>query len=287
MPANPNFSEYLTVGEAARFVGVSPWTLRNWDKAGKLSPVRHPKNGYRMYRQADLEDLLAIEGAAHGNAVGANGAAAAAAVADWHHLADGAHVVQFYETDPFLAGVVADFVAGALDAPSDTAIVVAGEARREAIRLALAAHGIDVPAALASGRYVVLDAAQTLAAFMVDGQPDAARFAATVGAVVAQATRTGRVRAFGEMVAMLWADGNRAAAVRLEHLWNELAEKHRFALLCAYPMAAFGATDAGAFDEVCGCHSRVIPTESYAALRTADERSREVARLQHRARAAG
>jgi excisionase family DNA binding protein len=281
-PAHPTFSEYLTVGEAAKFLGVSPWTLRNWDKAGKLRPMRHPKNGYRIYRQADLEDLLAIEGST-------GDARSVRRAADWHDLADGAHVVQFYEADAFLADAVAGFVAGAIDSAADAAIVVAGEARREAVRRALVARGVDVAAALASGRYVVLDAAQTLAAFMVEGQPDSKRFAATVGAVVAQATAGGgrRLRAFGEMVAMLWAEGNRAAAVRLEHLWNELAEAHRFALLCAYPMAAFGVGDAGAFADVCGCHSRVIPAESYAGLRTADERSREVARLQHRARAAG
>src|SRR5436190_12818841 len=94
-------AEYLTVGEAAKFLGVSPWTLRNWDKAGKLRPSRHPKNSYRIYRREDLDALLAIDAPAHG----ANGKGVAAA--DWHDLADGAHVVQFYETEPFLADAVA------------------------------------------------------------------------------------------------------------------------------------------------------------------------------------
>src|SRR6266550_3374392 len=51
-------AEYLTVGEAADFLGVSPWTLRNWDRAGRLKAVRHPKNGYRIYREQDLEAVL-------------------------------------------------------------------------------------------------------------------------------------------------------------------------------------------------------------------------------------
>src|SRR3982750_4500727 len=56
--STPRFVDYLTVGEAAEFLGVSPWTLRNWDKAGRLKPMRHPKNGYRIYRHEDLEAVL-------------------------------------------------------------------------------------------------------------------------------------------------------------------------------------------------------------------------------------
>jgi excisionase family DNA binding protein len=57
--AIPNLAEYLTVGQAAGELGVSRGTLRNWDRAGKLKPRRHPLNGYRLYRRADLEKLLA------------------------------------------------------------------------------------------------------------------------------------------------------------------------------------------------------------------------------------
>ena len=58
VPPNENLSDYLTVGEAAKFLGISPATLRNWDKAGKLLPYRHPLNNYRLYKQSDLEALL-------------------------------------------------------------------------------------------------------------------------------------------------------------------------------------------------------------------------------------
>lgn len=58
VPFNDNLSGYLTVGEAAKFLGVSPATLRNWDKAGKLLPYRHPLNNYRLYKKTDLEALL-------------------------------------------------------------------------------------------------------------------------------------------------------------------------------------------------------------------------------------
>jgi excisionase family DNA binding protein len=53
-----NLGGYLTVKAAAEFLGVCPSTLRNWDRAGKLRPHRHPMNGYRLYRRDELEALL-------------------------------------------------------------------------------------------------------------------------------------------------------------------------------------------------------------------------------------
>jgi excisionase family DNA binding protein len=54
----PSLGEFLTVGEAAKFLGVSASTLRNWDRAGKVVAVRHPVNGYRLYLREELEKLL-------------------------------------------------------------------------------------------------------------------------------------------------------------------------------------------------------------------------------------
>ena len=56
--ALPNLKDYLTVGDAAATLGVSRSTLRNWDKAGKLKPYRHPVNSYRLYNRQELEALL-------------------------------------------------------------------------------------------------------------------------------------------------------------------------------------------------------------------------------------
>jgi excisionase family DNA binding protein len=53
-----NLRDYLTVSEAANFLGVSAATLRNWDRAGKVKATRHPVNGYRLYRKEDLSNLL-------------------------------------------------------------------------------------------------------------------------------------------------------------------------------------------------------------------------------------
>jgi MerR family transcriptional regulator, copper efflux regulator len=53
-----SLSEYLTVKMAADFLGVSPSTLRNWDRDGKLKPHRHPINHYRLYLRIELEAVL-------------------------------------------------------------------------------------------------------------------------------------------------------------------------------------------------------------------------------------
>jgi excisionase family DNA binding protein len=50
--------DYLRISEAAEYLGVSPNTLRNWENAGKIVAHRHPVNGYRLFQQQDLDDLL-------------------------------------------------------------------------------------------------------------------------------------------------------------------------------------------------------------------------------------
>jgi MerR family transcriptional regulator, copper efflux regulator len=54
-----NLRDYLQVKDAAEFLGVSPSTLRNWERAGKITAYRNPVNGYRLFRRSDLEQLLA------------------------------------------------------------------------------------------------------------------------------------------------------------------------------------------------------------------------------------
>jgi PAS domain S-box-containing protein len=274
----PNFSQYRTVGEAAAFLGVSAATLRNWDRTNKLKPRRHPQNGYRIYLHEDLDavlrsaDLSTLTDEAFAPAV------------DWSEMSETEHFVQFYESDEVLVGSVSEFVRAAL-AEGQASVVIATPEHRDSLERRLLACGFDAANAIDSGRYIVLDAAETLSRFMVEGAPDARRFADRVGGVIAELAKGGqRVHAFGEMVALLWAEGNRAAAIRLEQLWNDLAKQHRFCLFCAYPIAGFGDKgEAVQFDSVCSCHSRVIPAESYAALPTADDRLRAITLLQQKA----
>jgi len=113
----------------------------------------------------------------------------------------------------------------------------------------------------------MLEAETTLERICVDGSPDAQRFSKEVGSLVASvcAQGGGPVHAFGEMVALLAARGRMDAALRLESLWNDLAEQHRFSLYCAYPAAQFNSAEhMDAVVHICGAHSEVCPPETLA-----------------------
>jgi hypothetical protein len=120
----------------------------------------------------------------------------------------------------------------------------------------------DVGELKETGKYAPFDAAETLGLFMRGGQPEAVRFNALVGGLINSSTRHGSgVRAFGEMVAILWDEGNREGAIELERLWNDLAKEHAFTLFCAYRQNQFATTvDRAAFSSVCHAHCSVIGT---------------------------
>jgi PAS domain-containing protein len=188
------------------------------------------------------------------------------------------------ETDEFLLGSLSEFIGTGLGA-GDACIVITTKAYRESLEERLKANGLDLAAAHARDEYISLDAVETLSKFMVDGSPEPGRFAEVLGNVIERAAKDRRhVRIFGEMVALLWADGNRAAAIRLEELWNDLSKTHSFSLFCTYPMQGFdGEAYEMEFTEICRQHSQVIPAESYPAEASLDERLRAIALLQQKA----
>lgn len=169
------------------------------------------------------------------------------------------HFVEFYETETFLVDCVQDFL-GAGVVTGDTVIMIATDNHRDVFDCALRRAGIDIHRAQRGGRFVVEDASEALARFMVDGMPDPGRFRATIGQLVSQAVQTGRdVRIYSDMVAMLWDEGNVPAALVLEDLWNDLAIGYPFSLFCACPAHAFVAQEsARGYRTICGQHSRVI-----------------------------
>ena len=150
------------------------------------------------------------------------------------------HIVQFYEKDDFLVESVARFLDPTL-AAGGVALVVASKAHRDSLADELKARGLNIEAATQEGRYVALDAAAVLAQFMIEGWPDEVRCREVLSELIKNVATSAQdsVAVFGEMVALLWADEKREAAVRLEQIWNELAESHSFDLFCAYPMDGF------------------------------------------------
>jgi|GEM_PF-2044026 signal transduction histidine kinase len=178
------------------------------------------------------------------------------------------HAVQFYETDRFLCDEVARFVCEGLRA-GESVVVVTTRLHREAIESKLKQQARFEDSQPAGGaRLIWRDADETLSALLVNGWPDAARCENVLGALVDEASDSGKVpaRVFGEMVAVLCAAGNPEAALHLEQLWNELARHHAFSRLCAYPMRVFaGEEGRQAFHAICAAHFEVMPSEAFEA----------------------
>jgi PAS domain S-box-containing protein len=186
------------------------------------------------------------------------------------------HGVHFYENDDSLFTVVSKFLLGGIEAGQHE-IVIATPAHTAALLRKLGANDtqnwVD-----SQSRILFLDAEETLSKFMVGGMPDDRLFAATVGALIEQhlhdAAGAG-VRAYGEMVDVLWKADQREAAIRLEELWHRLAERHPFSLLCAYAMGQFygESRDSLGAADVCRTHSYVVPP----AVTGGDEGQRRLA----------
>jgi PAS domain S-box-containing protein len=207
-------------------------------------------------------------------------------VVDWSNLGSSDHLVQFYESDAFLAERVSAFIGAGIEA-GEGGVLVGTPQHRSAVEKRLSHQGINLTALKSKGQYFSLDAIETLSQSMMDDALDEKLFNRLMGGVLTKASNGGRrgVRAFGEMVAILCERGNVEGAIQLEELWNKLGQTHSFSLLCAYPMAGFcGAPNGELFSQICDVHSEVLPTESYtASAQTDDERLRALALLEQKA----
>ena len=184
---------------------------------------------------------------------------------DWRELlarpTTSDHIVQVYQDEGFLVEAVTRYVLAGLQ-EGEAAILIVTPAHRAAFETALSASGAD---ASARGQLVFLDAEGTLATFMRDGMPEWTAFHSAVGGrIAALRLEYPAVRAYGEMVDVLWQGGSRDAAVRLEEQWNELMQLQTFSLFCAYAMDNL---DAGAYggplECVCHVHTHLIPARDY------------------------
>ena len=176
------------------------------------------------------------------------------------------HGVQFYNDPDGLCRIVGGFIGEGLEQGA-LAVVIATPDHAVRIESCLRRRGADVDALKRLGDLVTLDADDTLQLFMSDdGLPNPGAFRRTLGQILTD-VRRGRehctIRAYGEMVDLLWKDGREAAAIRLETLWNQLGSTHDFALLCGYSMGNF--YKGAALDEIKAQHSHLVDDEGSAA----------------------
>lgn len=138
----------------------------------------------------------------------------------------------------------------------EAVILIATGGHLQAVAERLSAQGFDLRALRASGKFHPLDARAVLNKFMVDGMPDSKLFFSVIGKVIRKSHgAAGRIRAFGEMVVLLWEEGNQKAALKLEQIWNLFMEQYSLTLLCAYPSSILGKAG---LKSVCCAHSKQI-----------------------------
>ncbi|HEY5258090.1 MAG TPA: MEDS domain-containing protein [Candidatus Baltobacteraceae bacterium] len=181
------------------------------------------------------------------------------------------HAVQFYGLDE--PALIANAGAYLLDGlrKDDNVIVVAQPRSRTAFESYLGDQGVDHHGLQASGRLQVIDSEQTLDRFMVGGQPDSRRFNDVIGSLVrgALAPASG-LRAYGDMVDLLWKRGQYPAAIRLEQLWHRLIADSSFSLFCGYEIDVLDPDlELGLLDALLRAHSHLLPGGAAAALSTA------------------
>lgn len=180
------------------------------------------------------------------------------------HVSPEEHLVQLYgKDDHLLTKNISRFMAEGLRRGDGLIAIATPEHSGTVARQLRQESGYSK--AVLEGRLIFLDAQATLNRFMVDGQPDRGLFDSVVGealkGVQARAGHTG-IRAYGEMVGLLWIAGQRAAAVRLEEYWNSLLHSSNISLFCAYPIDVFGDEfQVEHVDALMCAHTHMVPID--------------------------
>ncbi|MGH8317711.1 MAG: MEDS domain-containing protein [Steroidobacteraceae bacterium] len=182
------------------------------------------------------------------------------------------HIVQLYQDQQFLNRAVCRFAAGAI-ANGEGVILVPTAAHWEAFRPRLEAEGVDVKDAQGSGQLTVVDADELLPRFMKDAMPEAPVFLGLAGDVIGKArgeAQYPRIRWWGEMVNVLWEQGNVTGSMNLEDQFDRLAKHQEIAIFCSFVMDNFDSeVHSRLLPRLGQNHSHLIPVEDYARLERA------------------
>jgi hypothetical protein len=175
----------------------------------------------------------------------------------WKDVAALDHVLQFYENDEVFLETLAGFVGGGINA-GDCCIVIATRPHLDSLNLRLREHVVHIDTLIADHRYIQLDAEETLSRFMVNGRPDEGLFNQAMSGVVQTAINDRRnIRAFGEMVSILWRQGLKEATLELERLWTRFCSRYPLSLFCAYSQSDF-ERDPDGIGHVCHEHGKLL-----------------------------
>lgn len=177
----------------------------------------------------------------------------------WEEVANDDHSVQIYADSQAFLDALEGFASGGLRR-GESVIVIATEKHRQGLERKLTRRGYNLEQAKLGRRFIALDAATSLKQFVVDGRVDPELFDIWASTQLKIARANGRrVRAFGEMVALLWDEGNERATIELEALWSAFCEREQLCLFCAYPRSAFTDAHLDSLHTICAHHARIIP----------------------------
>src|SRR6187200_2435040 len=176
----------------------------------------------------------------------------------WGEIAPCDHLVQVYENEKIFLDTLEGFTGTGFLA-KDSVVIIATSTHLDALNARLRSQGFDLTALIESDQYIPINAEDLLSIFLVDDWIDEDIFNGFITDLVSRAKkRNGKVRAFGEMVAILWEKGYCGATVQLENLWNQLHGKDQFTLFCAYPKIGFTQSANDSMDIICKQHAKVI-----------------------------
>lgn len=188
----------------------------------------------------------------------------------WGELAPSDHVVHFYKSDAAILDSLSKFTTDGLGS-GEAVIIIATSDHLRGLEDRLLAQDLDLGDYMGRDQYIPVDAEAMLSEFVVNGWPDEALFRNAVMNLLDRARQDGRrVRAFGELVALLWMRGHRGATVQLEYLWHNMCESEDFALYCAYPMTGFAQDPLDSVREINEAHTRAIGLDLDAATPSLD-----------------
>ena len=200
--------------------------------------------------------------------------------APWKRLlaepGENGHIVQLYQDDAFFCEAVAHFAAEGLTR-GESIILVATQPHWKIISQQLRGRGIRDDDLVREGQLTLLDADETLPKFMRGNLPDGNIFKPLARSTIERARCDGkfpRIRWWGEMVNVLYVDGNPRASTRLEEFFDEVAHEENIAIFCSFLMDKFDPRIYDeAFGNVCRTHSHVIPAADYGHHRYAVDRA--------------
>jgi hypothetical protein len=176
----------------------------------------------------------------------------------WGEIAPCDHVVQIYDSEPAFVDLLAEYVIDGLRR-DETVILIATQEHLQVIEEKLRNLEFDLFNLKLLDKLIVEDAQVMLSKFMIGAWPDEILFRHVIGGILSRASKTKRpIRAFGEMVVLLWSKGLRDATLQLEHLWNDLQQTQAFTLFCAYPRSVFSGKGSDSIVNICGVHSKIV-----------------------------